>query len=360
MSLQSWQHRLRPLLAPVGLAWSGAMRARREFFESGRLLRHTPPRPVVSVGNIRLGGSGKTPLTLWLIRWAIGRGLKPVVLTRGYRARPPRLPFLVRPDSPAPEAGDEPLMLARACPEACILVDPCRVRAAIWAMERLSPDRFIQDDGVQHLAVNRQADLVLLAPGDLDEDWNRVFPSGMWREGRSALGSATAFLVKAGPAEFRGLAPLLEKRLARYGRPVFPMELRPSALRGVAGKFEGKAVSGLGGRPYVLATAVADPAGVARTAAAFLGMSAGHLALTDHAPLDSGQRAQLLKLAENANAQDIVCTAKDAVKLRPHAGEFHPRRMWIMEAEPAFSPGVGFAGTFADFWEALWPSLARV
>ena len=186
MNHLAWQRYLSPLLAPVATAYAAAMRLRQCCYASDLLYSDSLAAPCVSVGNISWGGSGKTPLTAWLLSWAVSQGLHPVVLTRGYRAHPPRYPYLVRMDSPVNEAGDEPLLLRQGCPAATVLVDPKRLRAGRWASQ-LQPDLFILDDGMQHLAVRRDINLVLLREADLLDQWNKVIPAGSWREPGSAF-----------------------------------------------------------------------------------------------------------------------------------------------------------------------------
>ena len=91
--LTTWQRRLSPLMAPLGLAYGRIMRARRRAYAQGRTPSMEPAAPTVSVGNIAWGGTGKTPLVRWLCAWAGKQSLTPVVLTRGYRATPPAPPL---------------------------------------------------------------------------------------------------------------------------------------------------------------------------------------------------------------------------------------------------------------------------
>jgi len=172
MSSLPLQKSLYPLLRPLGAAYRVLMRARRRRYENGAACRTDVP--CVSVGNIGWGGSGKTPVVQWLLQWAAGHGLHAVVLTRGYKASPPGLPYVVTPQSPAAHAGDEPLMLARSCPQGTVVVDPVRSRSARWAQERLDPDFFVLDDGFQHVQVARDTDLVLLKKDDLHAEWGIV------------------------------------------------------------------------------------------------------------------------------------------------------------------------------------------
>lgn len=227
MNPLSWQKRLRPLLTPVSLLYRRILAARRAKWENEGSPAFRPACQCVSVGNIAWGGTGKTPVVDWLLGWSEARGLRAVVLSRGYKAQPPELPLHVSPSRTPGEAGDEPLMLALEHPSAAVMVDPDRRRSGRWAEERLSPDLFVLDDGFQHVKVRRDLDIVLLRPDDLGDGWGRVIPAGAWREGPEALERADVFMIKCSPEAWESLRPACERRLAGFRRPLFSFSLRP-------------------------------------------------------------------------------------------------------------------------------------
>jgi len=327
------------------------MRLRREAYENGKKDSFSPPCSCVSVGNIGWGGSGKTPLVAWLLEWAREKELKAVTLTRGYKASPPSTPFLVRADSKPEFAGDEPLLLARAHAEAKIVVDPDRARAGAWAWEKFKPDLFVLDDGFQHLKVQRHVDLVLLRPKDLESEWNRVIPAGSWREGAGALKRATAFLVKAPEETFTANVPLLKKRLEKFGRPVFNFSFRPV---GVKQAVSGESAPDFQGRAYILASAVAEPDQVARTAAGLLGYPPReHLTFPDHHAYTQKDWRGLQDASTRLDAPHILCTPKDAVKL----ARFAEPTLWTLETDLRFGPALFTNLTFPQWWEDAWDKL---
>ena len=341
------QSALRPLLIPLGAAYEHVVAARQRAFLNGHLARWVPPVPCVSVGNIAMGGTGKTPLTEWIIHQACARGATPAVLTRGYRATPPRVPFLVETHSSPEHAGDEPLLLARACPRAKVVVDPKRTRSGPWAWNRFRPGLFVLDDGFQHLAVARDLDLVLLRPQDLIDGWGRVFPAGYWREGPQALERASAFLVKADSATFDTLRPAIEQRLGRFGKPVFCFFPQPKGLTRIDG---GEMVTPGEARRYILACGVADPAPVAATATALIGSEPIALqAFPDHHRFTSTDAAVLGRRARKLDAM-VVVTAKDAVKLQPWADTLFLQ----LDMDLAFGPGLYTNLDFPAFFDAWW------
>lgn len=351
---------LAPVLAPLALAYGGVTLLRRRLTERGVLPSRPPARPCVSVGNISWGGTGKTPVTDWLLDWAEARGLRPAVLTRGYGARPPCRPFPVTSDADPAHSGDEPLMLARRHPRALILADPDRNRAARAALASTdtAPDLFLLDDGFQHISTGRHLDLVLLDADDLSEgpasNWNRVLPAGTWREPAAALNAAGAFLLKAEPAAWPGLLPALRRRLLPFPRPVFAFRLRPRGLRlrGPSARAPHPA-STLPG-PYLLVSGVGNPDQVRASAEDFMGRPpAEHVIFPDHHDYvrDPDAAGRL-----RAPGLPVVCTAKDAVKLEalalPALYALEVEADFYAAAYPSGKEGPGFAA----WWEAWWTS----
>ncbi|MDO9632726.1 MAG: tetraacyldisaccharide 4'-kinase, partial [Humidesulfovibrio sp.] len=276
-----------------------------------------------------------------------------VVLTRGYGAKPGRLPLLVTPAASPAQAGDEPLLLAKSHRLARIVVDPKRKRGGAWACERFDPDFVLLDDGFQHLPVARDIDLVLLTPHDLLEGWGRVCPVGSWREGQSALRSASAFLIKVVPGKQPGLSEAIETRLKPLGKPIFTFALKPKGLARLDGS--GRA-GNLDGEDYILATGIADPAQAVATAAKLLGRQPRQvLPFADHHAFSQADVENIREVARTAGDAHVVVTAKDAVKLRLHdgAGSF-----WTLRTEVRFGPRYNADAEFDDWFGARFNELA--
>lgn len=347
MSILSLQHRLFPLLRPFGAAYGAAMRLRARHYATGKH-SYRAACPVISVGNIAWGGTGKTPVVDYLLGKAAEDGIRTAVLTRGYGASPPQTPFPVSRDASPDAAGDEPLMLARRHPEALILVDPDRGRAAAWAEQNAAPHLFILDDGMQHLAMARDMDIVLLRPIDILEQWGRVIPAGSWREGESALSRAHAFCVKADPATFSALVPAAKNRLEKFGRPVFSFTLAPTGLTRLAAQANSvpETAPDLGGERYTLLCGTGDPEHVRATARALLGRDAHTaLILPDHHPYTEADVTQAC-----APGIPVVCTAKDARKLAPLLPTFGDIPVWVLEVRVSFGPALFTDNTFDTWW----------
>lgn len=213
--LQAWYqgHPALGLLRPLEALYRRiALRKRADYLE-GRRQAYRAPVPVIVVGNVTVGGTGKTPMILWLIEHCRARGLKVGVVSRGYGAKPPSLPWRVRAEQSAAQAGDEPLMIVQRC-GVPLVIDPDRPAAvrALLAEEPL--DLILCDDGLQHYRLARDLELVLIdAARGLGN--RRCLPAGPLREPAERLESVDAVLYNGASSDPAG---------------AFSFVLRPSAL----------------------------------------------------------------------------------------------------------------------------------
>ena len=356
MASLSIQRALYPVLYPLGRMYASLMATRRRRYESGAKECFTPKAPCVAVGNISWGGSGKTPVVSWLLDWAEQTGKQAVVLTRGYKATPPVLPCLVTAASTPLEAGDEPVMLAKEHPAARIVVDPVRKRSGAWAEEQFSPDIAILDDGFQHLAVTRDCNLVLLKPDDLTSEWDRVIPSGSWREGKEALRRADAFLIKTETLQL--LEADICRRLELLGVPVFSFSLAPEKLVPVTTTAKNhlkdmgyERASATVKAGYSLFSGVGEPEQVENTAQQFLeNTPQQHHRFADH---HGYTRADIQTMG--ASGLPLVCTPKDAVKVPDVSGV----AIWTFQLRTRFNDAMFTDKSFETWWQERWESLSR-
>ncbi|MGB9691730.1 MAG: tetraacyldisaccharide 4'-kinase [Candidatus Sumerlaeaceae bacterium] len=311
---KSWQRYARWLM-PLGSAYAAAMRLRASAFRRGILQQRRASLPVVSVGNLHLGGSGKTPVVEWLARALTQKGYRPAIVSRGYGRRTAPHQLVVVSDGYAlqasPEAGgDEPVMLAKALPAVPIVVCGDRYRAALFVAEHTRADCIILDDGFQHLALARDFDLVLL---DASICHQRVFPAGYLREPLSALSRADAFVLPATAQNEKDFLNWLERTLPE--RPQFWMQ---AAAQQIECPSTGEIVP-----PTQLAgTRVLGFAGIAAPQRFFdtlrkLGLDVVEQAFEDHACYTRQQLAGLIEQARCLGCAALITTAKDAVKIPP-------------------------------------------
>lgn len=344
MDVSELQQKFGFILLPLSFFYKLIMGIRRAIGKICLLGRLNPHCPCISVGNISWGGTGKTPVIDWLLTWAEQRQLPVAVLTRGYKSNNSVFPLYVKPHHKSREVGDEPLMLALEHPEAAILVDPNRIRSGEYAIQVLKPKLLLLDDGFQYISVKRMLDLVLLQEEDLTTQWDRVIPAGSWREGRHALESASAFLIKADKEKMESLLPAIQNRLSYFGKPVFSFYLKPVSLKGTSPS-EKVTAKEFSGRSYILVTGVGNPNQVLHTVEAYLGHSPEkHIIFSDH----HRYTFQDVNLLLSFNLP-IICTMKDFVKL-----QWLPvKELWGLQVKTVFE---GFLWSEYSFpqWLAKW------
>ncbi|MGE0592632.1 MAG: tetraacyldisaccharide 4'-kinase [Vicinamibacterales bacterium] len=186
-----------------------ATQIRRSYYRRAPARRRRLARPVISVGNLTVGGSGKTPAVAALARLLLARGERPAILSRGYGRRQQTGGVVVVSDGtgalvPVEASGDEPQLLARTLPGVPVLVAASRYAAGRLAETRFDCTVSLLDDGFQHVQLERDVDLLLVSAADLDD---RVLPAGRLREPLSAAHAAHALVVPADEeiARFAGL-----------------------------------------------------------------------------------------------------------------------------------------------------------
>ena len=270
--------------------------ARNGLYDRGVLPVRRLQGPVISVGNLSVGGSGKTPFVLLLGELLKARGIKFDILSRGYGRRS-RGVRLVDPAGAADEFGDEPLLLARRLRVPVVLGEE-RYEAGVLAERTYGPQLHVLDDGFQHRALARDFDIVLVTPDDARD---RLLPAGRLREPPQSLRRADAVVLAsgAGAESF----PVDGKTVWRVRRGIAPRDLpeRPVVFCGIA-------------RPknflLQLRTAGIEPA-----AQAFY---------RDHHAYSAQDVRDLIQLRERSEAGGFVTTEKDAINLGGHLSALQP------------------------------------
>jgi tetraacyldisaccharide 4'-kinase len=317
------------LLLLCSYPYGAIMAVRATLYRSGLLPSHLLPRPVVSVGNIVVGGTGKTPMTAWIARYLMGKGKRVAVLTRGYGGRLEGEVAVVSDGSRrllGPEdAGDEPCLLADLLPGLIVVMGSDRYQAGCLALERFQPDVFILDDGFQHLRLRRDLDIVLL-DATRPRGNGHTFPAGLLREPFSALRRAQlAVFTRSAGTDPAGLTlpPGIGRCHARHRLTGFTTgestELRP--------------FSELQGKRGLAFAGIADPAGFFDSLEGEGVELAATLAFPDHSTYGEEECAALARLKRSCRADFLITTAKDAVKLSSTGGGFP---FYIARLEMAF------------------------
>ena len=181
------------LLLPLTLLFAGISGLRRVLYRHGILTSHTVDCPVVIIGNISVGGNGKTPLVLALAQSLKQQGFSPGVLSRGYGGKNTSYPMTVEKGSLATLVGDEPAMMKQrlSCP---LVIDPDRVRGANYLCQQHNVDVILCDDGLQHYRLNRHIEIVVM-DGERRLGNGQLLPMGPLREGKRRLDSVDFVVV---------------------------------------------------------------------------------------------------------------------------------------------------------------------
>lgn len=323
----AWLQALRPL------AWlyRQVVGARQRAYASGRKTQWQSPVPVIVVGNLTLGGTGKSPLVAWLARWLVDQGWQPGIVSRGYGGEAPRYPLYVNVDSDAAQSGDEPLMLAQQT-GLPVVVDPDRPRGA-RKLIAAGCDIVIADDGLQHLALGRDIELVVV-DGARGFGNGHCLPAGPLREPLERLQTVDAVLVngaataRALPDEGYSMALVPARWRHLTDGVCYPVEQVPFAGRV-------HALAGIGHPPRFFATLEV------------LGVDHDAHPLPDHHRYTAGD----LRFADN---RPVVMTAKDAVKCRRFANE----RCWALDVEAR--PDPAFVAWLRERLDTLQPATCEV
>ena len=318
------------LLWPLGVCYGWIAGLRRLMYR-WRIRPVTElPVPVVVVGNLTVGGTGKTPLVIWLAGELRRRGFGVGIVSRGYRGRAGTWPQEVHRDSDPDLVGDEAVLLARAtdCP---VSVGPDRVRAARALLDRGRVDVLLADDGLQHLALGRIMEIVAV-DGERGLGNGMRLPAGPLREGRDRLARAGAVVVNGGnwlPDEAIG-------DIFRAGTSV-------RDVRQVAGPAR-KSLESFRGVPVHAVAAIGHPQRFFRMLTAAGLQVIGH-PLPDHAPIDAAD----LRFGDSA---PVLVTEKDAVK----CGGIAHDDVWCVPIELSFRPedSAGLMDRVLERMEERW------
>lgn len=308
------------LLAPLGWCYEAVARWRRRQYQRGRWVSRRLPVPVVVVGNLTLGGTGKTPLVIWLAGWLQGRGFRPGVLTRGYGGKATTWPMVVVPGTDPGRAGDEAVLLAERC--GCpVMAGPDRVEAGRRLIEGHGCDILLCDDGLQHYRLGRDLEIALV-DGQRRFGNGRCLPAGPLREPLERLAAVDLVVIKGPSAGDAYGMDLVPDRVTSLDDPTRSCPLDAFAGRTVV------AVAGIGNPGY------------------FFGMLAGRgirvvpRPYPDHHPFTAGD-------VYTWAGHPVLMTEKDAVKCRGLPGSDR----WVVRVRA--EPDAATLGRFNELFDGL-------
>jgi tetraacyldisaccharide 4'-kinase len=308
----------------ISMLYGGLVRLRRRFYARGTLRSHRLPCPVISVGNLTLGGTGKTPMVIHLAERFQRLGYRPVILSRGYKGLCEKSGAVVSDGRnllcDARQAGDEPYLMAALLPTVPVVVGKNRYRTGMDAVRRFKPDMILLDDGYQHLQLKRDVNLLLL-DAQMPFGNGHILPRGTLREPVTSLRGADAvILTRSGQASAGSCGALM--RLAQPPRPVFfsDHQLVVRLVLG-AGQSVGVLHAGRGAEFIFKDKRVFAFAGLGRNDAFFRAIEhsgtslQGTLGFEDHHLFTGSDLQRVVMAAGRAGATCLMTTDKDFVRL---------------------------------------------
>ena len=292
----------------IATVYAAAARYRRRYYAIHPELRRRLSRPVISIGNLAVGGRAKTPLAAHVASRLRDLGERPAILSRGYGRRDAADGVVVVRDrqgirADVDRAGDEPLMLARQLDGVAVLVSASRYLAGRLAEHHLGCTVHVLDDGFQHFALHRDADLVVIGRADLQG--SRTLPAGRLREPIDAAEAADAFVM---------LDDGMKEALKDLDRPTWRARRRQGTAR--LADAAGTPIAPSAG-PIVAVAGIAHPAGFFEDLKAAGWSIARELPYRDHHRYRPDDVARIAAIARGTGARAVLTTEKDLVRLLP-------------------------------------------
>lgn len=313
------------MLGLLSKAYGGAVSLRKNSYEKHLFTKERLPCPVISVGNITVGGTGKTPLTIYMAKTLLQEGMRVAIVSRGYRGAAGKKGAIVSNGEKsllnASQAGDEPLMMAQELPGVPVVVGRDRARAGRIAIREFQPDVILLDDGFQHLRLFRDIDIVLM-------DTLRPFgngyllPRGTLREAVPGLKRGDLFIFTRSDRADQEQKNRSLEALTRIvpGKPVFHGIHEPYIKR-ITGKhsttFRSLDKSLLQGSKVAVFSGIADNEGFKKSMESWGALPVAFFPFMDHHAYSPEEMREMAAVARKNGAQFMVTTEKDYVRLPP-------------------------------------------
>jgi tetraacyldisaccharide 4'-kinase len=304
------------LLLPLAWLYGAVMAVRRVFYEQGWLPSYRVSRPVIVVGNLTVGGTGKTPFVAWLAEKLTERGLRVGILSRGYGSNA-TVPRVVESSSPWQEVGDEPLLLRQRT--GCDVVVSVDRAAGAQLLARRGADVIVADDGLQHLRLAREVEIVVV-DGARGFGNRRLLPAGPLREPASRAARVNLVVINGRPEH----ASITRLPTPRDLQPL-QMTLFAGRVLPVAGSRADRALESFRGQRVHAVAGIGNPWRFFADLRG-RGLDIVEHAFADHHPFSAAD-------LDFRDAQPVLMTEKDAVKCRA----FADARLWYVPVTARFS-----------------------
>ena len=315
---------LKYLLFVISKVYGGFVKLRRTFYQKSILKSKKLSCPVISIGNITVGGTGKTPMTIYVANFLKDLGYKVAIVSRGYKGKAEKIGGIVSDGKTllmVPElAGDEPYMMAAKLKDVPIIVGKNRFKAGSLAIRKIEPDILVLDDAFQHLKLRRDLDLVLL-------DYRKPFgnghllPRGVMREPASALLCANAIIfTRADTTNDKDRTPLINRlRFYERNKPVYRAFHKPLVYRIINRENMIEAVEQnvdcLKGRTVFAFSGLADNDNFRKTLENLECNIAGFLEFSDHYSYSDSDLKYILAAAQKNLSECLITTEKDYIRI---------------------------------------------
>lgn len=334
---------LRGALSILSYFYSGGLKAFLLPYRLGLRKQSRLPCPVISIGNLTVGGTGKTPMAQLLCEYLTARGLKVCVLNRGYRGKEEHGVAIVsdtkRTLLDAKTAGDEAHMLAGLLRGVPVIVGKDRRVSGRLAVDTFQPDVIVLDDGMQFYQLHRDLDVVLVdAQRPFDNGW--TFPRGLLREPPSHLRRAGCVVITNSDRVDEAVLQSLKRRINALapGRPVYSATYEAFSLNALDGSSE-KSTEWLKGRRVAAMCGLGNPTSFGEQIVRAGGEIVHFAGFPDHHEPTMGELNDVITAACGMEAEAILVTEKDAVKLPPlmRPLPFYVLRVrMVLDDEPGF------------------------
>ena len=290
---------------------------RTRLYERGWLTRRRLPDPVVSVGNLTAGGTGKTPMAMWVAEKLLEQGKKPGILSRGYRRNNQR-EFLLVSDGTSVlagphEAGDEPYLMATRCPGVVVAVGADRYALGRWVLSQTSIDCFVLDDGFQHMGLDRDVNLLLVDCSD-SAGMRELLPVGRLREPLGAAGRASD-IVLTRVEDVSLISNVLGPIETAMGSTINPITTR-FAVKRLVGTSESISPSDVRGKQALIFSGIGNPNQFRRTVAALGVQVVDELVFRDHEAYGPSRVKDIYRRIEQSRPDLAITTEKDLIKVQ--------------------------------------------
>ncbi len=334
---RSWKAKiLRGLLAAAAIPYGFAIWIRNLLYDAGIAQSRRLSIPVISVGNLTTGGTGKTPLVIWLCRYLTQKSIRCAVLTRGYKT-----------DGSQETMTDEPAMLAKSCPGIEVIVNPNRVAGARKAIQEFSAEVLVLDDGFQHRRMGRDLN-ILAIDATCPFGYGKLLPAGMLREPISSVGRADAVVITRFDQTDAEQIDSLKNQIRRY-RPDMPVAYAAHRLTHWVSLSQGTIpLERIRGKKLYAFCGIGNPQAFVHCLKQNGLNVVGSRFFNDHHPFALPDIEQIAAKMSACGAELAVCTQKDWVKAALLCKQYNPARFGAVLMELDFAADGGTITALLD------------